>query len=171
MPWYQTTALWLAVHTLPGSRITGRGLGIVASDNVEMLRALGRDPMVIKNTRMDAVYGLVNLMDEAMAAAPRLDGRLLVLYGEHDQLIPPGAIGEMLGRLPPETAERRRFALYPNGCHMLTRDLQAETVWRDIDAWLADPEAPLPSGADGRGAEAGACPGRTLCAIVSPTHS
>ena len=32
---------------------------------------------------------------------------------------------------------------------MLTRDLQGETVWRDIDAWLADPRAPLPSGADG----------------------
>ena len=37
---------------------------------------------------------------------------------------------------------------------MLTRDLQGETVWRDIDAWLADPRAPLPSGADQRQAKA-----------------
>ena len=88
MPWYQTTALWLAVHTFPWGRLTGRDLGIVVSDNIEMLRALGRDPMVIKGTRIDAIYGLVNLMDEAMASAPRLDGRMLVLYGARDPLIP-----------------------------------------------------------------------------------
>lgn len=147
MPWYQTTALWLAVHTFPSGRLTGRNLGIVVSDNTEMLKALGRDPMVIKGTRIDAVYGLVNLMDEAMASAPRLHERMLVLYGARDPLIPGAAMREMLRRLPAEAADRRRLALYPEGYHMLTRDLQGETVWRDIDAWLADPEAPLPSGA------------------------
>jgi alpha-beta hydrolase superfamily lysophospholipase len=171
MPWYQTTALWLAVHTFPSGRLTGRNLGIVVSDNTEMLRALGRDPMVIKGTRIDAIYGLVNLMDEAMASASRLDGQMLVLYGARDPLIPAGAMREVLERLPPETAHRRRVALYPQGYHMLTRDLQGETVWRDIDAWLADPDAPLPSGADDRGTEAGTCPAWTLCAIVAPTHS
>ena len=171
MPWYQTTALWLAVHTFPWGRLTGRNLGIVVSDNTEMLKALGRDSMVIKGTRVDAIYGLVNLMDEAMASAPRLDGRMLVLYGARDPLIPAGAMREMLARLPPATANERRLALYPQGYHMLTRDLQGETVWRDIDAWLADPNAPVPSGADELGAKAGACPGRTLCAIVAPPHS
>ncbi|HYN39394.1 MAG TPA: alpha/beta hydrolase, partial [Rhodospirillales bacterium] len=67
MPWYQTTVLWMAVHTFPWSRVSGGGLGIQASDNIEMLKALGRDPLVIKGTRVDAVWGLVNLMDRAMA--------------------------------------------------------------------------------------------------------
>lgn len=170
MPWYQTTALWLAVHTFPWGRLTGRNLGIVVSDNTEMLKSLGRDPMVIKGTRIDAIYGLVNLMDEAMASAPNLDGRMLVLYGARDPLIPAGAMREMLERLPPQTAGRR-LALYPQGYHMLTRDLQGETVWRDIDAWLAGPKAPLPSGADKRDTEAGGCPDQPLCAIVPSTHS
>ena len=161
MPWYQTTLLWMAVHTLPSRQLTGKGLGIQASDNLEMLKALGRDPKVIKATRVDAVWGLVNLMDEAMAAAPALDGRMLILYGGHDQLIPPGAIAEMLAALPEEGAARRRFALYADGWHMLTRDQQAEAVWRDIDAFIADPDAPLPSGADRRGRAA--CPDRTDC--------
>ena len=165
MPWYQTTALWMAVHTFPGSRVTGSGLGIQASDNIEMLKALGRDPMVIKGTRIDAVWGLVNLMDQAMVAASSLGGRLLILYGEHDQLIPPGALAEMLGRLPREGARQRRFALYTDGWHMLTRDLQAETVWRDIDAWIANPGALLPSGADARGTAV--CPDRTDCFAAS----
>ena len=164
MPWYQTTALWMAVHTVPGSRVTGGGLGIQASDNTEMLKSLGRDPMVIKGTRIDAVWGLVNLMDQAMAAAAALQGRLLILYGERDQLIPPGALAEMLARLPRDGTGQRRFALYADGWHMLIRDLQAETVWRDIDAWIADPAAPLPSGADGHGATR-ACPSRAVCAV------
>lgn len=170
MPWYQTTALWIAVHTLPGSRLSGRGLGIVASDNTEMLRALGRDPLVIKGTRVDAVYGLVNLMDEAMARAPSVDGRMLVLYGENDQLIPPGAIDELLHRLPAQGDADRRLALYPEGYHMLTRDLQAETVQRDLAAWILDPSAALPSGADTHGL-AGACSGRVVCAIVLPAQA
>lgn len=166
MPWYQTMALWMAVRTFPGSRVTGGGLGIRASDNTEMLKALGRDPMVIKATRVDAVWGLVNLMDQAMASAAALRGRLLVLYGERDELIPAGALAEMLSRLPAEAADRQRLALYADGWHMLVRDLQAEKVWRDIDAWISDPSSPLPSGADARAA-ASACLGRMLCGIMT----
>lgn len=145
MPWYQTTALWLAVHTLPGGEISGRNLGIRPSDNIEMLRALGRDPMIIKQSRVDAVYGLVNLMDDAMLAASSLRTPALILYGERDQLIPPAAVREMTARLPAAAAAHQRVVAYPDGYHMLTRDLQAETVLADIAAWIADPKAPLPS--------------------------
>jgi acylglycerol lipase len=148
MPWYQTTALWLAVHTLPGGQVTGRNLGIKPSDNIDMLKALGRDPLVIKQSRVDAVYGLVNLMDRAMASASSLHAPALVLYGAKDQLIPPAVVREMTARLPANAHGRRRVVYYPDGYHMLLRDLQAETVWRDIAAWMADPRAPLPSGAE-----------------------
>jgi alpha-beta hydrolase superfamily lysophospholipase len=148
MPWYQTTALWLAVHTLPSGQVTARNLGIKPSDNIEMLKALGRDPLVIKQSRIDAVYGLVNLMDRAMASASSLRAPALVLYGAKDQLIPPAAVEEMTERLPASADGSRRVAYYPNGYHMLLRDLQGETVWRDILAWMDDPRAPLPSGAE-----------------------
>jgi alpha-beta hydrolase superfamily lysophospholipase len=150
MPWYQTTALWIAAYTFPWGTLTGRGLGIQASDNLDGLRALGRDPMVIKETRVDAIYGLVNLMDRAMAAAPRLESRILLLYGAQDQLIPPGAIRELVDRLPAEARPRQRLALYANGYHLLLMDTQRETVWRDLLAWLNNPAAPLPSAADQR---------------------
>lgn len=153
MPWYQTTALWLAVHTLPGGQVTGRNLGIKPSDNIEMLKALGRDPLVIKQTRIDAVYGLVNLMDRAMVSASSLHAPALVLYGAKDQLIPPPAIREMTERLPASPAGRRRVVYYPDGYHMLLRDMQAETVWRDIAAWMDDPRGPLPSGAEEHAAQ------------------
>ena len=51
--------------------------------------------------------------------------------------------------------DRQRVALYDSGWHMLLRDLQAATVWADIAAWIADPGAALPSGADARATAAG----------------
>ena len=59
-------ALWAAVRVAPGLTLTGRGLEIKPSDNIAMLRALSRDPLVIKETRVDTIYGLVDLMDAAL---------------------------------------------------------------------------------------------------------
>ena len=113
-----------------------------------MLRALGRDPLVIKATRVDAINGLVDLMDLALAAAPRLDSPSLILYGGQDEIIQPGPTRTMLARLPAAPAPARRIAVYPGGYHMLLRDLDAAVVWGDIAAWIADPDRPLPSGAE-----------------------
>ncbi len=136
MPWYQTAALWLSAHTVPKAKLTGQGLKIMASDNIEMLRALGRDPLVIKKTRVDAVYGLTNLMDAALEAARDLDLPMLILYGKKDQIIPNAPTELMLARLPESGKADRKVIFYANGYHMLTRDLQGQTVWRDIATWI-----------------------------------
>ena len=144
----QRSALWLLAHSVPGLQLSGRGLGITASDNKAMLHALGADPLVLKEARADALWGLTNLMDRALAAAPELTVPALVLYGEHDEIIPRRPTCRMLETL----ASSARVAVYPNGYHMLTRDLGAKVVLEDLAAWLTDPAAPLPSGheADGR---------------------
>ena len=54
----------------------------------EMLLALGRDPLVIKATRIDAMHGLVNLMDTALEEAAGFKTPALILYGERDEIIP-----------------------------------------------------------------------------------
>ncbi len=138
--------LWVTAHTLPQMELTGKGLRIRASDNIEMLRALGRDPLVIKKTRVDAIYGLVQLMDEAHLCIPQLHKPLLFLYGKNDQVIPPVAIQVALQQM----SQPYRFAYYDKGWHMLLRDLQAETVWQDIMSWIENPDAPLPSGAEAK---------------------
>lgn len=140
-PLYSAT-LWLAAHTFPANRLTGRGLKRRASDNDEALRQLSRDPLVIKETRIDAIYGLVDLMDEAMASAARFDTPALMLYGARDEIVPKEAIETMLAR----HRGPRRMVLYPDGWHLLLRDLQAAVVWRDILAWIDDPSQRLPSG-------------------------
>jgi len=57
-------ALAIAIRCCPAFTVSGRGIiQVTPSDNTEMLRGLARDPMVIKATRIDAIYGLVDLMD------------------------------------------------------------------------------------------------------------
>jgi alpha-beta hydrolase superfamily lysophospholipase len=139
MPWYQRAGLWFAVHTLPGKRLTGEGLDIHPSDNIAMLRALGRDPKVIKATRIDVLYGVTNLMDVA-ASVPtaRLDNSLL-LYGAHDEIIPRQPTCQLLNRLQ-QAPESSLVRLYPQGYHMLTRDLNARVVLEDVAGWLLSPD-------------------------------
>lgn len=157
MPLGQRIALWTSAHLFPWARFSGSGLGIQASDNIEMLRGLSRDPLFIKKTRVDAVYGVVNLMDAALQAAPQIDGDVLLLYGARDEVIPAEPTYSFWRSLPPAAAGPKpsvqRFALYAEGWHMLLRDLQAQVVIEDIAAWTRDPRAPLPSEAEAYAAE------------------
>ena len=84
---------------------------------------MARDPLVIKETRVDAVFGLVDLMDSALEAAPLLDVPLLLMYGAHDEVVPRQPLAEFVAHLPTEPRYPRRFAYYPAGYHLLLRDL------------------------------------------------
>ncbi|HRE45478.1 MAG TPA: alpha/beta fold hydrolase [Terricaulis sp.] len=146
LPNSYATTLWVGAHTFPWRALSApRNVTrrITASDNREALLRAGRDPHMIWRTRIDAVYGLVNLMEAAADRSANLHGPVLFLYGAHDQIIPRNAALAAAARLP-ATA---RTAYYENGYHWLLRDLQAEVVYADILAFLGDAEAPLPSGA------------------------
>jgi hypothetical protein len=49
-------------------------------------------------------------------------------------------------RWPLEATPNFRIGLYPQGYHMILRDLQASVVWQDMVSWMLEPLAPLPSG-------------------------
>jgi acylglycerol lipase len=147
MPWYQRVSLWLAYQIAPGWQPSGQGLKIRPSDNVEMLRKLGADPLVIKETRIDAIKGVADLMDEAALRASWVSRRALVLYGAHDEVIPADPTWEAIRSLPGLERDQR-VALYADGWHMLLRDLQAKVVLDDIVAWVGNATAPLPSGGE-----------------------
>lgn len=142
----ERAGLWLAAHTLPWATVTGEGVRTHPSDNIEMLRGLRRDRLVLKKARIDSVYGMLRLADEAYAAAPVVRGPLLVLYGRKEDIVRRGGRAALLAALPREA--RWRLAEYPDGYHLLLRDLNAELVYADVLSWLADRAAPLPSGAE-----------------------
>jgi alpha-beta hydrolase superfamily lysophospholipase len=146
-------ALWAGVRMFPDAVFTGESLHILASDNIPMLIALGKDPMVLKGARVDTMSGLVDLMDQTIEVAPHLTAPLLVMYGAHDAVIPAEPVRAFVAALPPDGVRRDRFAFYPNGYHMLLRDLEGGQVAEDVASWVLDRAAPLPSHADAIGAD------------------
>jgi alpha-beta hydrolase superfamily lysophospholipase len=86
-------------------------------------------------------------MDQGLSLSAVVSTPLLILYGVNDEVIPEGATRRLLERV----TTPHRVMLYPDGWHMLLRDLQAETVWEDVRAWIEDPEAALPSGHEHHG--------------------
>jgi alpha-beta hydrolase superfamily lysophospholipase len=89
-------------------------------------------------------------MDLALQAASGVDEPMLMLYGERDQIVPRAATERWIDQLPYGQRMTRRIGLYAGGYHMLLRDLQAPVVLGDVESWVADHHAPLPSGADAR---------------------
>ncbi len=146
---FERVALWVGIHVLPSTTVTGQGIiHVQPSDNITMLRALSDDPLILKGARVDAIYGLVDLMDAALNDAPKLDVPLLYLYGDRDEIVPKPPTELMIEHLPADARFRQRVAWYPNGYHMLLRDLGGAVVTGDIASWIAARDAPLPSGAD-----------------------
>jgi acylglycerol lipase len=136
LPVSHRAALWLAAHSTPWWKLSGEGLHLMPSDNIPMLRALARDPLYQHRARADAVYGLVNLMDEGYDASGRMSGTpILFMYGEKDQIIPRGPTEKVAAELGANAILKQ----YPNGYHMLLRDLQAQTVWEDVMNWTNKP--------------------------------
>jgi acylglycerol lipase len=138
---YRAT-LWASAHTIPWMVFTGSDLKLTPSDNIEMLRAYVRDPLVIKGARTDAVYGLVSMMERGYQGAAKVKVPTLILLGKKDEIVPRDpviAAAKVWGEKP-------RVALYENGYHMLMRDLQRERVWADVLSFVKDQSAPLPSG-------------------------
>jgi len=140
MPSYQRIALWIGAHTLPAMQLTGEGLDLKPSDNTDMLRALGRDDLVIKATRIDVLYGISNLMDSALLASGKAPGDILLLYGKQDDIIPAAPTCQLLERLSHNGTTRLSAVIYEQGYHMLTRDLQAAVVMEDIATWILEHE-------------------------------
>ena len=140
------SALWVANGVAPSYRITAGDVPVrvMASDNRDALIALAKDPLTLRRTKVSSLAGLVDLMDSAQAAAPQVSGPSFLAYGGHDQLVPADAMAVAWAHLPPTT----RRALYPNGYHLLMRDLDRQAVIDDVISWMRHPDGLLPSGAD-----------------------
>jgi alpha-beta hydrolase superfamily lysophospholipase len=118
---------------------------IRATDNLIQLVRNGTDPAFIRNTRFDTLSGLVDLMESATRNLGGIQVPALLMYGGRDDIIETRPMRRALERAgsPPNL----KTAWYPQGFHLLNRDLQAATIYRDVDSWLRNSSEPLPSGA------------------------
>ncbi|WP_431282673.1 alpha/beta fold hydrolase [Humitalea sp. 24SJ18S-53] len=142
--------LWLAAHTIPTVGFENSAPGYVASDNTAALRRLSRDPLTLRTTRVEVLWGVTNLMDQAVGTLPACCSvPTLVLLGAKDSIVPQGPVRRALRSVPDGAA--LTVARYQDGYHLLLRDSIRGVVMADLLDWIVDPAAPLPSGADAAG--------------------
>lgn len=127
-----------AAAILPDKRWTGDGIvRIQASDNIEMLRSLGRDPLYVSPPSSREFVGLIRLMDRAYNAAENVRTPVLVVYGAKDQVVPEDPVRKGFDRMP----AKKRFEKIDSGWHMLLRDLESRVVWDLIESAILNSAA------------------------------
>ncbi|MBY8974859.1 lysophospholipase [Rhodobacteraceae bacterium NNCM2] len=135
---FHRAAAWTVASVFPDTRFTGEGVvRIQASDNIEMLRGLGRDPLYLRPPSAREILGLVRVTDLAETASDRVDLPALLLLGDKDQILPADAVMRVFARTRGEKTTIR----YEDGWHLLFRDLQAELVWQDVADWVKEQAA------------------------------
>ncbi len=132
MPILYRSTLNFAAMLAPGKTLTGERAGRQASDNIEFLRAMYDDPLVIKATRLDAILGAERIMGEGYAAAAGVEGNLLLIYGAKDDIIPVKAILKTAGRL----CGGALAVSYPASWHMIFADHQRAAPIGDVASWI-----------------------------------
>jgi acylglycerol lipase len=145
MHWYERLPLRLLAHSWRGMKVSARSVGRTPSDDPDTLRELHEDPLVLQRTRVDVLWGISELMDAVTTAPTDVGVPLLILYGGHDEIMPPAP---MCAWLMTSSAARPQFAFYPNSWHLLTRGREAPLVHEDLAAWFERPGEPLPSAMD-----------------------
>lgn len=141
MPWYQRFSLQFMNAIAPDMVFTGRGvqsLGITPTNDPEVSRDLGRDPLFIKATRVSSLAGVTSLMGRAQNLSTPPPQRSLVLYGLRDRIIPPSPVCDWLAHLNAAgtAGTSLDWVVYPEGWHLLTRQLQTREVLQDMQRWL-----------------------------------
>ena len=140
-------SLWWANKTVPWLRLSAHRLGIKPTDNHAALRQ-AHPEVRRQSASITVLKGLTDLMDAALATAGQRRAPTLFLYGGKDQLVPKRAMAACWNRERAASKCEQVFAFYPDGYHLLQRDLAGAVVTRDVVHWLCDPAKPLPSGAD-----------------------
>jgi acylglycerol lipase len=140
------TALWITAHVAPRAVLNPPDFlldQVQPTDNRDELIRMGRDRLLIFGARTDALYGVVGAMEHAQQQIGRIVVPTVYLAGARDKIIPKTPTLRAAHRLKPTD----RSAYYANGYHLLLVDRQAPLVYRDVESFIRDPSAPLPSGA------------------------
>ena len=141
-----SAGLWFFAHTIPWMPSGPTSIDYMPTDNPKTMEKLRKDPLMLRQVRLDMGYGLVDLMDDARASAERVRLPYLMLHGLGDRIVPQEPVKAAIEVMPPRVDSK--LAFYKRGYHLLLRDKEGRTVATDVAAWISDHEAALPSGAD-----------------------
>lgn len=130
-PWYQKMGLYVTSYTMPWLKLSGGGI-VQPTDHIENWKNWSRDPLVTRETRVDSLWGVSWLMDDALHHANDLETPTFLLYGNRDEVIPPEPVAKFVSNLK----EGHKVKYYDEGWHWLPRDHNGPKVWEDILSWI-----------------------------------
>jgi len=141
-----TAGVWFFTHTIPWLPAGPTSIDFRPTDNPKTIEKLQKDPLMLRNPRIDMGAGLLDLMDAACAAAENVRMPYMLLHGMEDRIVPTGPVREVIELMPRRPDSK--LAFYKHGYHLLLRDKEGPQVSADIVAWVENHTADLPSGAD-----------------------
>jgi alpha-beta hydrolase superfamily lysophospholipase len=100
--------------------------------------------LFIKATRVGSLAGVTELMGRAQSQTVLPPQRSLVLYGLRDRIIPPQPVCDWFTHLNTAMPQpgKTDVVVYPEGWHLLTRQLHTQEVFQDLQQWLQ--QSPMP---------------------------
>jgi len=143
-----SAGVWFFTHVIPWMPVGPTSIDFEPTDNPDTIEKLQKDPLMLRNPRIDLGAGLLDLMDAACAAAENVHMPYLLMHGLEDRIVPSGPTQQAI-EIMPRRADSK-LAFYKKGYHLLLRDKNGAKVAADVAAWIADHEAALPSGADAK---------------------
>ena len=64
------------------------------------MEKMRKDPLILRNARVDVGYGLFNTMDAAKAVLPGVSRPYLMLHGMGDKLVPEDSVKSAIALMP-----------------------------------------------------------------------
>ncbi len=128
---FEKAGLWTASHTIPALPIPTEGGFKGLSEDEGLIEEILADPDVRKTMRVDSLWGLADLMDEAVDSADAAELPTLVIYGGDDVLVGADSVLDMVTTLG---SEEKELCYFPNSGHLLLHETPQQEVLDDGSA-------------------------------------
>ena len=135
LPPWQKRLLSAVSHLMPWAKSGRRGIRALPTNNRGLLKEMAHDPLVQKEVRLDQVYGLIQLMEQATPSLADIQTPTLLVFGDQDRIVPRPAWENAL-RIAAADGDNLCGWQVTGGYHMILRDLAAEKRAKGIADWI-----------------------------------
>ena len=144
---FKSLSLNLISKIFPNLSLSGKGIiKIKASNNLEMLKELSKDPLFVHKPKIKSLYGVVKLMDksynDAILFFKKPKYKTLLLVPINDQVVPRKPLIDLLKDpvIKDNVEKRVDLAVYKSSYHMILRDINSELILRQVKNWIKGEE-------------------------------
>ena len=109
------------------------------SHDPAVVQAYVDDPLVIRKITARLAHEIIRSMGETLGQAARVRVPLLLLHGEADQILAASGSRKFHDAMP---GAAKGLHIYPGFYHEIFNEVGKETVFKDMDTWLAGVLAP-----------------------------